>query len=61
MNDSPFVGTMSLSVAGSPARLVYNAVDDLMRLDLTNWYDSPDDGSQMLRMKIHLITKIQVG
>ena len=52
---------MSLSVAGSPARLVYNAVDDLMRLDLTNWYDSPDDGSQMLRMKIHLITKIQVG
>ena len=52
---------MSLSVAGNPNAASFNAVDDLLEIDLLNWYDSADDLIQELRMKIHLITKIQVG
>lgn len=37
------------------------AVDHLMRVNLTRWYDSSDDSEQMLKMKIHLIRSMKVG
>ena len=39
----------------------FKAVDDLLRVNLTKWYDSSDDKEQQLKMKIHLIKSIKVG
>jgi hypothetical protein len=44
VNNSPFVGDMGLQVAGNPYKTSgFSAVDDLLQINLTKWYDSSDD------------------
>jgi hypothetical protein len=44
MNDSPFTGDMAVNLAGLPTFTQgFRAVDDLIQVNLTKWYDSSDD------------------
>lgn len=62
LNDSPFTGDMSVAVADQPTITSnFKAVDHLIKVNLTKWYDSSDDKEQKLRMKIHLIKSMKVG
>lgn len=62
LNDSPFTGDMAVQVADQPLiTSAFKAVDHLIQVNLTKWYDSSDDKVQMLRMKIHLIKSMKVG
>jgi hypothetical protein len=62
LNDSPFTGDMAVSVAGVPTvTTTFKAVDHLIMVNLTKWYDSSDDKDQKLKMKIHLIKSMKVG
>lgn len=58
LNNSPFIGKYNIMVAGNPTKTTISCVDDLIQVNLINWYDSPDDTVQMLQMKIHLIIGI---
>jgi len=62
LNDSPFVGEMGASVAdNSLITSNFKAVDHVLRVNLTRWYDSSDDTSQQLKMKVHLVRSMKVG
>lgn len=62
LNDSPFTGDMGVAVANDPTITSgFKAVDHLLQVNLTRWYDSSDDTSQQLKMKIHLIKSQKVG
>lgn len=45
LNDSPFVGNMSIYVAGNPNLVnpVFQVVNQLIMVQLGTWYDSADD------------------
>lgn len=46
LNDSPFTGDMGANVAGNYiATSSFQAVNDLIQVNLTRWYDSSDDTS----------------
>jgi hypothetical protein len=56
VNDSPFVNDMDVAVADMPSITAgFKAIDHLIRVNLTKWYDSSDDKEQKLMMKIHLV------
>ena len=44
VNDSPFVNDMEHAVANAPSiKSGFKAIDHLIRVNLTKWYDSSDD------------------
>lgn len=62
LNDSPFTGDMAVQVAGNwQATSGFQAATDLLQVNLTKWYDSSDDTSQQLKMKVHLVRSFKVG
>ena len=61
LNDSPFVGTMDVSLVGELSNSTGTAVNSLFHITLTKWYDSPDDSYQKLKLKVYVIKAIKVG
>lgn len=44
LNDSPFTGEMGIAIANNlTVGTGFSAVDDVLRVNLTKWYDSSDD------------------
>eukprot|EP00347_Sterkiella_histriomuscorum_P007679 403347989 len=61
LNDSPFLGDIAITKVGEPSNSTGTSVDTVWRIDLTNWYDSPDDSVQMLKLKVFVIRNYKVG
>lgn len=61
LNDSPFAGDIQISKVGESVNSTGTTVDTTWRIDLTNWYDSPDDARQVLKLKVFAIRNYKVG
>lgn len=61
LNDSPFVGNLTITKVGELANSTGTVMSTTWRIDLTNWYDSPDDAYQTLKLKVFAIRNYKVG
>lgn len=61
LNDSPFVGNMTISLVDEPATSKGTSMRSLFQINLTKWYDSTDDPYQMLKIKVVAIKTFYVG
>jgi hypothetical protein len=61
LNDSPNIGNITTSFVGEGSGSAGTAIDSLMHVSLTNWYDTTDDKTQELRLHVYIILTEYVG
>ena len=61
LNDSPFIGSLNITLLGEPEDSVGTSMTSLFYINLTKLYDSSDDPYQTLKIKVVAIKTYFIG